>query len=271
MPVNDEPILSITGLEFGYSGQAAFLGPIDLDLDPASMLAVIGPNGAGKSTLLRLMVGLLTPRCGRVVLSGRPLRRISTRRRAATVAFLPQAPQAPPDLTAREVVLLGRFPRRKYRFFDSPEDHRIAEDAMRTTETIDFADRTLDTLSAGERQRVFLAAAMAQEPGLLVLDEPTSALDPYHQLSIFGLLVRLCRQRRMSVVVVTHDLNLAGQHCDTLLLLAQGQAVAMDTADHVLKTDILQGVYGVCFQSGVIGPESRPWVLPVPPATVDVP
>ena len=261
-------MLSITGLRFGYPRCPTFLGPIDLELHSANLLAVIGPNGAGKSTLLRLIVGLLTPREGQVLLSGRPVTGTNARRRAAAVAFLPQGPQAPPDLTALEVVLLGRFPRRMYRFFDSGEDHRVAQDTMRTTETIEFADRRLDTLSAGERQRVHLAAALAQQPELLVLDEPTSALDPYHQLSIFGLLRRLCRERSMTVVVVTHDLNLAGQHCDTVVLLTDGRVAATGPAGQVLRPDILQSVYRVGFHAGVLGPEARPWVLPVPPEVV---
>lgn len=269
--MNNEPLFSLISLRFGYPKRAVFLGPMDFEIPATRMLGVIGPNGAGKSTLLRLIVGLLTPRTGQVLLSGCPVQKMNARRRASIVAFLPQNPQAPQDLTAREVVLLGRFPRRTLRFFDSHEDHRITEAAMGTTQTMHFADRTLDTLSAGERQRVHLAAALAQEPAVLVLDEPTSALDPYHQISMFGLLKRLCHEENMTVVVVTHDLNLAGQHCDTILLLAEGCVAAIGAVDEVLRTETLERVYGIGFRTVASGTESRPWVLPLGPATVGTP
>ncbi|NOT02504.1 MAG: ABC transporter ATP-binding protein [Phycisphaerales bacterium] len=257
------PLLQVAGLTFGYDASPAFLGPLDFDVSRGSMLAVVGPNGAGKSTLLRLTVGLLTARGGTISLRQCPIERMTHRQRASTVAFLPQSLSAPPDLSARQVVLLGRYPRRGFRWFESNADHRAADRCMDVTHTLAFADRRLDTLSAGERQRVHLAAALAQEPELLILDEPTAALDPYYQLEVFGLLRWLCSERGLTVVVVTHDLNLAGQRCDAVLLLANGRAAAYGSPAESLRPDVLASVYGVRFEIASLARDGRPWLLPV--------
>ena len=187
-------VLEAEGLRFGYPGHAEFLGPLDLRIEPGQIWGVIGPNGAGKSTLLRLGVCLLKPTGGRVLWNNRPVSRMTPLDRARLAAFLPQRPVNPPGATAREIVLLGRFPHRRHRLFESTQDVDIAEAALERTETLDFADRPMDTLSGGEAQRVHLAAALAQEPRLLLLDEPTAALDPYHQLHIFSILSSLARE-----------------------------------------------------------------------------
>jgi iron complex transport system ATP-binding protein len=133
--------------------------------------------------------------------------------------------------------------------FDSPEDMSIAEDALDQTDTLEFADRPIDTLSGGEAQRVHLAAALAQQPRLLVLDEPTSALDPYHQVAIFSILRGLAAGQGLTIVVATHDLNLAGRFCDRLLLMAEGKAVCRGGAEEVLAPATLESVYRVPFRS----------------------
>ncbi len=268
--MNDLPVVSVRDLRFGYPGRAEFLGPLDLEFASGGMLGIIGPNGAGKSTLLKLIAGILKPSCGVVTLFGRPMAKIPLRRRAADVAFLPQSPLTPGEVTAGEVVLLGRFPRRRYRFFDSAEDARIAAEAMRTTETTEFADRPLGTLSAGERQRVHVAAALAQEPRLLILDEPTSALDPYHQLQIFALLRKLTREKGVSLIVVTHDINLASQACDRIALLSGGRIAAAGDVGDVVRPETLREVYGVEFARGEFGPGLPWWVLPLPPGVTDM-
>jgi len=261
--VVDGPSLSMSGVRFGYPGGPMFLGPIDLAINPGELLAIVGPNGAGKSTLLRLAGGLLHPGGGSILVAGRALDSLPRSERARMIAFLPQHCDAPPELTSRQVVLLGRYPHRGYRFFDSPQDHRIAEEAMGTTEALRFADRAIGTLSAGERQRVHLAAAVAQQPRLLMLDEPTSALDPYHQISVFGLLRRMCREDGRGVAVVTHDLNLAGQYADSILLLREGRATATGTPHQVLRPATLRSVYGVEFESFDLASDGLRRVFPI--------
>lgn len=259
---NDDGPLRVAEVRFGYPGSPEFLGPVQLTPAAAGLIAVVGPNGAGKSTLLRLMAGLLVPCSGSIAVHGQSVHRMNARRRAKIIAFMPQNTQAPPDLLAREVVLLGRYPHRSYALFDTSEDLRIAENALQTTRASEFADRTLDTLSSGEQQRIHLAAAIAQETALLILDEPTSALDPYHQLSIFGVLRALCADRGVTVVVATHDLNLAGQFADAILLLRDGKSLACGTPKEVLQPATLEAAYGVRFREFPSEDASRPWVLP---------
>ena len=220
------PILSIQDLQFAYPGGPAFLGPLEFDVQAGQVWGVLGPNGAGKSTLLRLCVGLAQPTAGRVLLHDHDVCRLRAADRARIVAFLPQRPEGSPEVSVREIALLGRYPHREYRFFESPDDILIAEAALRQTDTLTFADRLIGTLSGGEAQRVYLAAALAQQPTVLVLDEPTASLDPYHQLQIFSILRSLAADCQLAIVVATHDLNLAGRFCHRLLLLAAACCVS---------------------------------------------
>ena len=256
-------LLSIAGVTFGYPRCPEFLGPIDVELTAPKVLGLVGPNGAGKSTLLRLMVGLLRPHAGAIRVLGRAVRGGRPGSRTGEVSFLPQLPPAPPDMRVLELVLWGRYPKRRNHFFDSPDDVRAAEHAMRATECLDFAERTLETLSAGERQRVHLAAALAPEPRMILLDEPTANLDPYHGLRIFELLTQQCREHAITAVVVTHDLNLAGRFCDELLLMASGKVVARGSADDVFQSESLERAYGVAFHRSATTEPRRPIVVPV--------
>lgn len=270
MPPDQPPLLALRDVRFGFPTRPHFLGPISLAVAGGECWAIVGPNGAGKSTLLRLMAGLHTPHAGEVEIDGVPLRSISTRRRAQLVAFLPQRTPADIDFCARDVVLLGRYPHRSLGLFDSAEDHHVAERAMVLTETLEYADRPITTLSGGEAQRVHLAAALAQEPRVLLLDEPTASLDLQHQLGIFGILHDRARNDGLAVVVVTHDVNLAAQFCTHVLLLHEGQAVAKGLAAAVLTPSILEPVYGVKLVTLTVPspllPEqchTRRWIVPL--------
>ncbi len=259
--------LTIAELRYGFPQRPAFLGPLTLRADPGELLGIIGPNGAGKTTLVRVLAGILRPHSGIIRWTGVDLQRLPLRERARRVAYLPQKPPADLPATAMEVVLMGRFPHRSYQLFESQADADVCRRCMELTATWELADRVMDTLSGGEAQRVHLAAALAQEPELLLLDEPTSALDLYHQLATFDLLVRLTREKRMACVVVTHDLNLAGRHADRLALLDRGTLVAAGPPDQILTDERLAPVYGVRFVSYRRSPHARPWILPEPPAT----
>jgi len=244
-----QAILSTSELRFGYPGHTEFLGPLSLNIAPGTFWGVIGPNGAGKSTLLRLCVSILAPTGGTVRLEGCDPARLAPIDRARRLAFLPQHPITPSGATAREIALLGRYPHRTSRIFESKDDFRIAETALARTETLEFADRPMETLSGGEAQRVHLAAALAQQPRMLVLDEPTAALDPYHQLHILSILSCLVRDQGLAVLAATHDLNLAGRFCDRLLLLSDGRAAGCGPPDEVLEPTLLERVYRVPFRA----------------------
>lgn len=260
--MSDDVALRLEDVHFEYEGNGYRLGPISLDLPWGQVLAIVGPNGAGKSTLLRIMAGLLDPLGGLVALNNQSIDQLSARRRADQVAFVPQGIRAPVGLTAREIVLLGRYPQRQAFFFETAEDHRVVESVMSLTDTAPFAGRTLSAVSTGEQQRIHLAAAFAQEPRVLILDEPTSALDPHHQLRIFELLRQFVINEKRSVAVATHDLNLANQFSDMVLLLDAGQAVALGTSDEVLRPSVLDPVYRVTFRTIMNEETGRHWIVP---------
>ena len=256
--------LTLRDVRFGYPRRPEFLGPISLAVRAGEFWAVVGPNGAGKSTLLRLMAGLTVPLSGEITQRGESLIRLSPRRRARSIAFVPQRTPCDLDATVRDVVLMGRFPHRLLGLFESALDHRIAEQAMATTQTLPFVDRALSTLSGGEAQRVHLAAAIAQEPRLLLLDEPTASLDIEHQLAIFSILQDRTRVDGLSVVVVTHDVNLAARFCTHVLLLNDGKAAAMGPPDAVVTPAVLEPVYGVRLASvEVPGEVGANWIVPI--------
>jgi len=237
--------LTLRELHFGFPSRADFLGPVTLNVAPGDCWSIVGPNGAGKTTLLRLMAGLTRPSSGTILLGEHALYALPSRERARRVAMVPQSVTNDLDLTARELVLLGRYPHRTFGLFESAADERLAERAMAVTETLDFADRRMDTLSGGEAQRVHIAAALAQEPAVLLLDEPTSSLDLRHQLGIHALLRRRAAADALAVVVVTHDVNLALRFSTHVLLLSDGKVAAVGAPEDVLRPEKLTEVYGV--------------------------
>jgi iron complex transport system ATP-binding protein len=228
----------------GRRARPFHLAPLSLTVERGEILGVIGPNSAGKTTLIRLLTRVLRPSSGEVVLGGRPLASLSAAALARAIAVVPQElPQAFP-FTVEQLVLMGRYPHDPVRFFESAHDRAVAHAAMEATGVADLAALPLDELSGGERQRAVLARALAQEPSLLVLDEPTAHLDLRYQAECVGLLRRVNRERGMTVILVAHDLNLAGEVTDRLLLLAAGRVARLGPPEQVLDEELLREVYG---------------------------
>jgi iron complex transport system ATP-binding protein len=225
-------------------GRDVALAPFSDVVRSGEWLGLIGPNGAGKSTLLRAVVGLVAS-TGSILVDGAPLALRSTRRRAELIAYVPQDPLMPEDMTAAEYVLLGRSPYIGY--FSSPtrHDRAMVADVLDRLDLHRFADRPLGTLSGGERQRLVIGRALAQEAPILLLDEPTSALDIGHQQQALELVARLRRDHGLTVVSAMHELTLAGIYSDRLALLHEGQLVASGSAIDVLRADVLAEFYGV--------------------------
>ncbi|HNO78880.1 MAG TPA: ABC transporter ATP-binding protein [Phycisphaerae bacterium] len=259
MTKTDDAIIQLRGVRFGYGTSRMFLGPIDLDIHRSRMLAVVGPNGAGKTTLLRLIAGLVKPGAGDVRFGDAPLDSLPPRERARHITFLPQKPVAPDSTSAMEIVSLGRHPHRKFGLFESATDRVTVERSMEQTGTMPFATRRMDTLSGGEAQRVHLAAALAQQPKVLLLDEPTAELDLRFQLQIFELLRELTDREKLATIVVTHDLNLARRFSDDALLLSAGHVAAKGPTETVLVPETLEAVYGVGFKTAEC--ENQTWLL----------
>ncbi len=225
-------------------GRRIALAPYTDTVRSGEWLGLIGPNGAGKSSLLRAVVGLVAS-TGDVLIDGSPLSLRSRRRRASLVAYVPQAPTVPDDMTGFEYVLLGRSPYVGYFGTESRHDKAMAADVLRRLELDEFAGRRLGTLSGGERQRLVIARALAQEAPILLLDEPTSALDIGHQQQALELVARLRREHGLTVVSAMHDLTLAGSYSDRLVLLHGGRSVAAGPAADVLQAETLAEFYGV--------------------------
>jgi len=220
-------------------GRATVLKGVTLTV-PSGWTAIVGPNGAGKSTLLRCLAGLLAPDAGEVRLDGQPLGRYGARERAQRIAWLAQQGEATGELSAREVVQLGRLPQLGLFAEPGPRDHALVQQAMADAECEAWADRRLHELSGGERQRVLLARTLAVDAPLLLLDEPTTHLDPPHQVALVRLFQRLAHER--TVVSVLHDLSLALQ-ADHLVVMQAGQVRAVGRAGDAQVHAALQQVF----------------------------
>jgi iron complex transport system ATP-binding protein len=217
---------------------------LDLEVTAGEWLALIGPNGAGKSTLLRAIAGAL-PIDGDIRLDGDDPRHLRARELARRVAVVPQQPSIPSGITVTDYVLLGRTPFIPYLGIESRRDLEAVAEVLERLELSALAERTLDHLSGGELQRTVLARALAQEAPLLLLDEPTSALDVGHQIAVLELVEELRRERGLTVLSAMHDLTLAGQFADRLILLDRGRAVAHGPASTVLTEDTIRRHYDV--------------------------
>ncbi len=257
--------LRLDSVRFGYRDVSVFRG-LELQVAEGETTAILGPNGAGKTTLLRLAAGAIPADAGRILLFGTPLASLSARERARLVAVVPQEAQLAFDFTVREVVLMGRAPHLGLLGLESGKDLEVVREAMERTEVLGFAERPFTRLSGGERQRVVLARALAQQPRLLLLDEPTAFLDLRHRLAVYDLLTRLSRETGLTVVVASHDMNLAARHCGRLVLLHHGEIVADGAPEEVLDRDRLRRVYEVEAEIHREPGEGRPYVVPIAPA-----
>ena len=214
---------------------------VSLAVAPGEIVGLIGPNGSGKSTLLRSIYRLLKPAAGYVQLGGDDVWQLSAREAARRTGVVVQETPSDFDFTVREVVEMGRTPHKGLLEADNQRDMAIVTDALRRVNMSAFGERSFNTLSGGEKQRVLVARALAQEPKLLVLDEPTNHLDIRYQLEILNLV----RDLGITTLVTLHDLNLAATYCHRLYLLAEGRIVTAGTPEEVLTPDWVRTVYGV--------------------------
>lgn len=237
------PLLDARELTVRYGDRVA-ADSISLTVAAGEWTCLIGPNGAGKSSLLRAVTGLV-PCEGTVDLDGTSIASLSPRERATRVAFVPQAPEMPNDMSGFEYVLLGRTPYIGYFGLESAHDREVVDAVIARLDLHEMATRPVGALSGGERQRLVIARALAQEAPLLVLDEPTSALDIGHQAQALELVDGLRHEEGLGVVSAMHDLTLAGMYADRLVLLRAGRVVASGTPAEVLHADVLADHYGV--------------------------
>lgn len=235
--------LKAKGIYFSYYDRQV-LKNIDVELGPGNLIGLIGPNGSGKTTLIKALNGFLQPEQGLVELDGRDLRSMSRAHIAYHIAVVPQELHMPFAFTAREMVMLGRTAYISRLRGRTEQDQQVVEEVMRSTDTLQFADRIFNELSGGEQRRVMVAIALAQQPSILLLDEPTVHLDIKGQIEILEMMKKLNRERGMAILAAMHDLNLTALYFDNIILLDKGTIVAQGTPKEVLEEGHIRYTFG---------------------------
>ncbi|WP_179404965.1 ABC transporter ATP-binding protein [Burkholderia guangdongensis] len=240
----------------------------DLRLERNSTVCLIGPNGCGKSTLLRALAGLIKPAAGEVGLDGQPLASWAPKSLARRLAFLPQSPSTPDGIGVRQLIAHGRYPHQGFFARQSARDRDVIEWAMDAAGVGHLHDRDVSLLSGGERQRAWIAMILAQESDIVLLDEPTTYLDMGHQAELLALLSELQRTRRLTIVMVLHDLNQASQYADRLLAMHRGRIVADGPPLDIVDSRLTERLFGLVTQriERTLSGRVVPCCLPVGPA-----
>jgi iron complex transport system ATP-binding protein len=263
-----EIILEIKNLSCGYDSQI-ILSDINLTVEKGKLLGIIGPNGSGKTTLLRAITGVIRPKEGNIFFEDKDIYQIGLKELAKKIAVVPQS-IITNSMTVEEFVLLGRIPHyKKFQFFETKKDQEIVRKAFELTDTFKLKNRSILEISSGERQLVLIARALAQEPKLLLLDEPTAHLDIGHQIKIMNLIKKLNEKEGLTVLVVLHDLNLASQYCEELVLLNEGKIIRQGSVNEVLNYRDIEKVYKTTVLIKENPLNKRPFVILFPPEGID--
>jgi len=236
-------VYQLSKIYFRY-GDAWVLEDIAFDVTEGEMLGIIGPNGSGKSSLLKLLSRLNTPQQGDISLRAVDLALIEQADLARTTAMVPQESSFFFPYMVAEVVLMGRTPHLRGRLFEGRHDIEVVREVMHWMDIAGLGDRPVTEISGGERQRVVIARALAQEPDILILDEPTASLDIAHQVEIYHILTRLNEERGLTIILSSHDLNLAAQYCHRMILMNKGRIYAAGTPSEVITEENIRAVYG---------------------------
>ena len=235
--------LEVKNLSLAY-GHNVVMRDLTFQVTPGEMLGLIGPNGSGKSTVIKALSRVITPLSGKIIVDGKEIARIPRAELARLIGVVPQMPLLPSTFTAFEIVLMGRNPHLGLFQYEGARDMAITWLAMGRTNTQSLAERKAGELSGGEIQRLVIARVLAQQPKSILLDEPTSNLDINHQVEILDLIKSLCREDNLTVVITLHDLNLASQYCDRLILINHGRVHAQGTPVEVINEKNIEEVYG---------------------------
>ena len=254
-------IIEIENLSFGYTPKNMVLQGVHFSVEEGIFLAIVGPNGAGKSTLLNLICGALRPKSGTISIDGMSIQSYSPRRLAEKIAVVRQEYAPIFGFSVAETVMMARIPYFSSTVFERQADREIVYDALELTDTARFSSRPITSLSSGERQRVYIARAMAQNSPILLLDEPTNFLDLKHQVGIFDLLKATQREKSRTIITVIHDINLAAQYCDQALLLGADGTYRHGEIRNVLSAEQIRNAFQIDVFAGDIGKE--PFFIPL--------
>jgi iron complex transport system ATP-binding protein len=258
-------VIEVRKLRCGYGSQQVLEG-VSFTVAPGEFVGILGPNGSGKTTLLLALTGVVPLWEGCIEVCGDPLGALGTRERALRMAAVSQDGEPRFPYPCREVVRMGRYPHQNRWQLDSAEDRDRVEQALRLTDCLALADRLITAISGGERQRVMLARALAQNAPILLLDEATSAMDVHRRLQAFSLFERLNRERRLTVLSVMHDVNLAALFCRRIMFLKEGRVFADGATAEILTADIVEQVYETRAMISEIAEIGKLQVTFLPPA-----
>lgn len=256
------PMIEARGLAFAYTGKPVLEG-LSFTVARGSFLGIIGPNGAGKSTLLKLLAGLLLPREGEIFIQGRDLKSFNHKELARQISVVAQGASIEFPYRVIDVVLLGRLPHQTGMSLAGEEDLAAAHQALEATGTLHLAERPIHELSGGERQRVFVSQALAQDTGIMLLDEPATFLDVRYRTALYDLFKGKTRREGLTIVAVMHDLNLAAQYCEHILLLSDGKLEVHGRTEDVLTAAHLRDIYEVEIAQGVDARTGVSYLLPL--------
>ncbi|MEJ2546031.1 MAG: heme ABC transporter ATP-binding protein [Calditrichaceae bacterium] len=254
-----DQLIQIKNLSFAYEEHNNILDDISIDINEGEFVGIIGPNGAGKSTLIKIIAGLLQSNQAKITLNGTHISDYKPKQLAQILGYVPQKVEIPFSFTVHQVVEMGRFPYLQGIFHQDVDTGQEVDKAMQRMDLIEMQNRSFSTLSGGEQQRaiissvlaqqarlmILISSVLAQQARLMILDEPTSALDLKHQQGIYRILKRLADEEGKTIVIVTHDINLAAQFCERLILMDKGKIIADGPPDQVLQFQLIQQVYGV--------------------------
>ena len=251
------PEITIDDLEFSYSDEVVVLSGISLSIKNPQLISIIGPNGVGKSTLIHCLNKILSPTKGTVMIDGKAVKEYETKELARKVGYVPYAASDTFPMTVVDTILMGRNPHRHWKSLK--DDLKVAREVMGMMDITYLALRPFNELSAGQHQRVMLARGLAQEPEILLLDEPTANLDIKHQMDVIRLLKELSVSRKIVVVMISHDLNLAAKYSDNIVMLANKKVFAVGSPEKVITPENVKAVYDVDCE--VITSEGRPFMI----------
>jgi iron complex transport system ATP-binding protein len=247
-----KPVIKVDNLTFGYSSEP-LLKDLSFEVEGGSFVSIVGPNGAGKTTLLNLLCSLLKPQAGRIEIDSVPIERFSARKLAQKISIVRQEFVPVFDFTAGQIVSMGRLPYSDMFGFESKKDKSLIKEAFEVTDTGRFEFRNMRSLSSGERQRIFIARAIAQDTRVLLLDEPTNFLDIKQQVNIFDLLKAAQKEKGKTIIAVTHDINLATQYADYALLIGQGGEYKFGQASEIFTKEQVEALFGIKVFAGQAG------------------
>lgn len=236
--------LQVQNLKFGYKRDLV-LKDISFNIEKGQFISIIGPNGSGKSTILKLLNNLYSPKKGNIFIEGKNIYGYKKRDLAQKIALVPQDTFLDYEFTVEDVVLMGRHPYKKRFQKEDENDFKIVEEALKMTNTLHLRDKLITEISGGERQRVVIARALAQNPSIILLDEPTSHLDINHQIEILNLLKRLNQEKSTTIVIVIHDINIASRYSDEIIMINEGKIVGIGRPEEVITKKNIEETYNL--------------------------